>query len=250
MPRRYSRGGIPPHVGGRIPVTHQKYARGWELAVTELNDWLLEGKEKWQLVEKHGEIVIPWNNPWYRCAVISVIGLAVLAVGHFWLDITVVRIAGLGIAGIAGAVALNYFAKGHRVGGIAAFVSNKGCSIGCGYDRLFIPWSAVLTEVDKLPINDQFMVIPIRSNAADELLIQYQDGSSVKWDGQRYKRAIIRAELATFQPPNKGVFIYADPNEVMVFFLLFLYPVMAYRASRSASEAAAADARAEHQEDA
>jgi hypothetical protein len=191
-----------------------------------LNDWLREGEEKWALVEQHGEITIPWNNPWYRFAGIALVGLGIAAAGYFWLHIKPVWIVGLGIALLGAFTATRFLTKGYRVGGIAAFVSKDGCSIGCAYDRLFIPWSAIDTEVEQVPINDQFMLVPIRDSAIDEIVVQYQDRSFVKWNRQPYKRAIIRAEYHA----DEGVHIYAYPNEIIVYFLSFLYPIMAYRA--------------------
>lgn len=130
--------------------------------MTELNDWLREGKEKWELVEQYGEVTIPWNNPWYRFAGVAAVGLIIAAVGHFWLEMKPVWLVGIGISALGALTAARFFIKGHRVGGIAAFVSKNGCSIGCDYDRLFIPWSAVETNVQQLPINDQFMLVPIK----------------------------------------------------------------------------------------
>lgn len=198
----------------------------------ELNDWLREGQAKWTLVEQHGEITIPWNNPWYRFAGIAIVGLAIAIAGYFWIDFWLVWIIGLGLAGIGTFTAARYFLKGYRVGGIAAFVSKDGCSIGCDYDRLFIPWSAVDTLVKQLPINDQYMLVPIKDGAADEIVVQYQDRSCVAWDRQPYKRAIIRAEYHAAE----GVRIYAYPNEIMVFFLSFLYPIIAYRGHADSAE--------------
>ncbi len=192
----------------------------------KLNDWLREGKDKWALVEKHGEITIPWNNPWYRFAVIAFVGLVIAAAGYFWFELKPVWLVGAGIAALGALTAMRFFVKGYRVGGVAAFVSKDGCSIGCDYDRLFIPWSAVDSDIKHLPINDHFMLIPTRDEAADDIVIQYQDRSFLKWDRKPYKRAIIRAEYHT----GEGVRIYAYPNEIMVFFLSFLYPVMAFRA--------------------
>lgn len=192
----------------------------------QLNDWLREGQGKWALVEEHGEIAIPWNNPWYRFAGIALIGLLIAATGYFWFELKPVWIAGLGITALGTFTATRFFVKGYRVGGIAAFVSKDGCSIGCDFDRLFIPWSTVKTDIEKLPINDHFMLIPTKDDAADDIVIQHQDRSFVKWDRKPYTRAIIRAEYHS----GEGVRIYAYPNEIIVFFLSFLYPVMAYRA--------------------
>ncbi|MEZ6058052.1 MAG: hypothetical protein R3C01_15235 [Planctomycetaceae bacterium] len=192
----------------------------------QLNDWLREGEEKWSLVEQHGEITIPWNNPWYRFAGVALVGFIIAAAGYFWLEMKPVWVVGLGIATLGTFTATRFFIKGYRVGGIAAFVSKDGCSIGCDYDRLFIPWSAVETDIEQLPINDEFMLVPAKNDAADEIVIQYQDRSFRQWDRQPYKRAIIRAEYHA----DEGVRIYAYPNEIMVFFLSFLYPVLAYRA--------------------
>jgi hypothetical protein len=203
----------------------------WTIAVAELNDWLRDGKEKWALVERHGEIIIPWNNPWHRFASIAIVGLVVAAAGYFWLEMKPIWLTGVGIFAFGALTAARFFLKGYGVGGIAAFVSKEGCSVGCGYDRLFIPWSAVETNVEHLPINNQFMLVPIKKGAADELKVHSQARSFVKWDRQPYKRAIIRAEYL----PDEGVRIYAHPNDFMVFFLSFLYPVMAYRAHAIAS---------------
>ena len=80
-------------------------------------------------------------------------------------------------------------------------------------------------EEENLPINDQFMLIPVKDSAIGELVIERQDGSSTPWDREPYIRAIIRAEFV----PGEGLRIYAYPNEIIVFFLSFLYPIFVYR---------------------
>jgi hypothetical protein len=112
-----------------------------------------------------------------------------------------------------------------KVQGGAAFVSTLGCSIGCGFDRLFIPWSAVNVDYQYLPINDKYMLIPVKEELLDEVIIQYQGGDSIPWDRKPYVRAIIRAEYI----PSEGVRIYAYPNEVMVHYLGLVYPVLTHR---------------------
>ncbi|HEY3322180.1 MAG TPA: hypothetical protein VGP72_17080 [Planctomycetota bacterium] len=191
------------------------------------NEWILEGKTKWELVQEHGEIVIPWINPWYRFGLLTIVGMIVFAIGHFGINNNSIRYVGIGVAALCGVIAGRFYLKGHLVGGIAASVSVDGCAIGCGHDRLFIPWSSVSTNIKSLPINDQFMLIPIKEGAAGELLIQHRGGTVENWDGRPYKRAVIRAEL---HMPNEGVRIYAYPNEIMVHFLSMAYPIIAYRA--------------------
>jgi hypothetical protein len=210
--------------------------------VNESEDWLAQGRRNWELVEAKGEVGIPWNNPWRRFAVIAVVGAAILAAGHFWLDNNFVRFIGVVIGLIGGASAVFYFVKGARVGGIAATVSTEGCTIGCGIDRLFIPWSAISTEVEHLPVNDQFMSIPIKSGAAGQILIQRPDGSAAAWDGLPYRRAIIRVE---FYAPDEGIRIYAWPNEIMVHFLSFLYPILGHRRRSAGASASASNSPGE-----
>ena len=192
--------------------------------MTDMNDWLREGEQRWELVKEHGEIIIPWNNPWYRFASIAVIGLLLIAASLFWPSIFW---AGIIVTAIGTLLALPLFISGFRVRGIAAFVSTEGCGIGCGYDRLFISWEAVAVDREALPINDQFMLITIKSEATESLKIRYPDGTDKTWDRLPYKRSIIRA---VFDSADKGIRVYANPNEIMVHFLSFLYPVMAFRA--------------------
>lgn len=208
--------------------------------MAETLDLRPDGIAAWKMVEE-SPILLGYNNPWFRFAVVFVVCvLAATVVRLIWgPDAAIVTI---GIALVAGAAAVTslYFLLGEkRIGALLAEVSKDYVAVGCAMDRIVIPWTAVDTQAEHLPVNDKFMAIPVAASALDEVKFETAVGSRT-WDRTPYRRFIVAIK---YNPRTAWIEIHATPNEFFIHLLTFVYPMIIVHRERNHQHAVEGSSR-------
>lgn len=190
-----------------------------------------DGTAAWEQVARE-PIILGYPNPWFRFAVVFVIWLiAAAAVAFFGSDRAQIILAPIGALAIIAAVSSAYFLIGEkRVGALLAEISKEHFAVGCLADRIVIPWAAVDLQVQQVPLNNQFMAIPIDENALEALKFETRS-LTASWDRKPYKRFIVTVQ---YNAEAGRVEIRAKPNEFLVHLLAFVYPMIAVLLERRA----------------
>ena len=151
--------------------------------MSEPIDLLTPGRDLWGMVRRE-PIVLAYDNPWRRFAVVCVVALLFIAAirlglgGDRWL------LAQLALGVIAAAALLTsarFLTGERRIGALLAEVTTQHVAVGSEVDRIVIPWSAVDTDVVRVPIDSRFMAIPVMKGALDQLIYQSAEATAT-WD--------------------------------------------------------------------
>ena len=185
-------------------------------------DFLDRGRRLWRHVSEQ-PLRYEYRGPGFRFVVIgaALAGIASLLAwfGDGWPDAAAHGLGALAL--LSGLYGLRFLIGAARVGGLVWEVNTEGVGVGCGYDSLVIPWDAVDTTARYLPVNDRYMLIPVRDE--DVSKVHLQDGEGPKtWEGAPYKRFILQAR----HEKGSGIVISSWPNEYWVHLLFIAYPMI------------------------
>ena len=192
--------------------------------MSEPIDLLTPGRDLWGMVRRE-PIVLAYDNPWRRFAVVCVVALLFIAAirlglgGDRWL------LAQLALGVIAAAALLTsarFLTGERRIGALLAEVTTQHVAVGSEVDRIVIPWSAVDTDVVRVPIDSRFMAIPVMKGALDQLI--YQSAATATWDRRPYSCFIVEVR---HNAEASWVEIHSRPNEFFVNLLNYVYPMIA-----------------------
>jgi len=194
-----------------------------------------EGLEYWKMVEE-APLLINYNNPGFRFFILTVIcfvggGVMSLIWGSQVLAVSAI----LGAIGLGGLFKSLYFWLGEkRIGALLAEISTEHIAVGCPFHRIIIPWTAVNQNCENLPINNDYMAIPIHDQALNQ--IQHHTAEQrVPWDRKPYKCFIVTIK---HNPKASWIEIYANPNEFFVNLLGLIYPMISVLPQRGDRKAA------------
>ena len=188
-------------------------------------DLLTPGRDLWGMVRRE-PIVLAYDNPWRRFAVVCMVALlSIVAIrwgfgGDRWL----LGQLALGVLAAAALLTSVRFVRGERrIGALLAEVTTQHVAVGSEVDRIVIPWSAVDTDVDVVPIDSRFMAIPVMKGALDQLIYQSVEATAT-WDRRPYSCFIVEVR---HNAAASWVEIHSRPNEFFVSLLNFVYPMIA-----------------------
>lgn len=204
----------------------------------DINAWRNDGKNLWTQIQERKLVVIFWNNPWFRLALLgSVFVIAAVATWLIWRNHFVS--SALGIVALPFLYAsIKYYSIGVRTGGLYSFFSEKGFGIGCDADRLSFPYSSIQLpeKVSPATVNKNYIVLPVRADAK-EVIIERKNGVDSEWDGTPYERGIASVFIK-----DGAVYVRAYPNEMIVHLFCAIYPLSMYLTSQGAQPGAAPNA--------
>ena len=189
-----------------------------------IEDWLTTGESLWGDIQSRRLVVIWWNNPWARLALVAMIP-AVLAVATWAVWKSLVVAALLALLSIPPVyMAVKFYLIGLRTGGLYSFFASEGFGIGCDADRILIPYNEVrLPEVaNPSTVNENYILLPVVKNPQG-IKIESKDGSTIPWDKTPYKRGIIAVEEKSGE-----IVVSSYPNEMIVHLWLAVYPLALY----------------------
>ena len=193
--------------------------------MSEPIDLLTPGRDLWGMVRRE-PIVLAYDNPWRRFAVVCVVALLFIAAirlglgGDRWL------LAQLALGVIAAAALLTsarFLTGERRIGALLAEVTTQHVAVGSEVGRIVIPWSAVDTDVVRVPIDSRFMAIPVMKGALDQLIYQSAEATAT-WDRRPYSCFIVEVR---HNAEASWVEIHSRPNEFFVNLLNYVYPMIA-----------------------
>lgn len=203
----------------------------------DIQAWRKDGEQLWAQIQERKLVVIWWNNPWFRFAVIGLVLLIAAAVT--WLIWRDNLISGLFVllALPCAYIATKYYAIQARTGGLYSFFSDTGFGIGCDADRLSFPYSSLQLPgmVSPSTVNENYIVLPVKPEIQG-VKIERKSGADSTWDGTPYKRGI-----ASIFIKDGAVHVRANPNEMIVHLFCAIYPLAMYldakaKASNTAAE--------------
>ena len=205
-------------------------------------DLLTPGKDLWGMVRRE-PIVLAYDNPWRRFAIVCAGALLLLATIRWRMgdDQWLFGQVALGVLAAAALLTSVRFLRGEqRIGALLAEVTTQHVAVGSEVDRIVIPWSAVDTDVDRVPIDSRFMAIPVLKDALDQLIYQSAE-STATWDRRPYNCFIVEV---THNPEASWVEIHSRPNEFFVNLLNFVYPMIAVLRHEGRADSVGSDSAA------
>ena len=203
----------------------------------DIQAWRKDGEQLWAQIQERKLVVIWWNNPWFRFAVIgAVLLMAAVVTWLIWRN--------LGISGASGLlsspcvyIAIKYYAIGARTGGLYSFFSDTGFGIGCDADRLSFPYASLELpgRVSPSTVNDNYIILPLKVGTED-VVLESKNGADSPWDGKPYERGI-----ASIFIKDGAVHAKAYPNEMIVHLFCAIYPLAMYLEAQAKPASAAPD---------
>ena len=198
----------------------------------DIEGWRRDGEQLWASIQETKLVVVYWNNPWPRFAVIGALFLiAAVTAALLWQNY--IAVAALTLAALPCVyTAIKYYRIGAQTGGLYSFFSENGFGIGCHEDRLSIPYSSIRRPARVTPstVNDNYIVLPVAPEKAG-VIVERQNGTDSPWDGTPYQRGIASILLE-----NGELRARAYPNEMIVHLFCGIYPLCIFLESRPAEE--------------
>lgn len=194
---------------------------------TNTAQWQKTGDQLWSRVQESKFVVIPWNNPWRRFALLASVPLITAAAG-LTLKSRYPSII-LAIFSVPPIIAaLVFFIIGVRTGGLYSFVSEEGFGVGCDADRITIPYSLIEVPQNANPekMNRNCIVLPVKAETTG-VLIERKDRTASPWDGKPYKRGSVSVFMK-----EGSLCIKAIPNEILVQLCCAIYPLNKFLISK------------------
>ena len=199
----------------------------------DIEAWRKDGERLWGSIQETKLVVIPWNNPWRRFAILGAAILVAACVAAFTMrNQYVFAFAAISLPFLY--TALKYFRIGAQTGGLYSFFSENGFGIGCDADRLLIPYSAILLSdrVSPSTVNDNYIVLPAKPETTG-VVIERPNGEDSQWDGTPYKRGIASVFIT-----DGDLRVGAYPNEMIVHLFCAIYPLSIFLTSRDGKPSA------------
>lgn len=203
----------------------------------DLAAWRKDGEQLWSRIQQSKLVLLPWNNPWRRLAALGAVPLmsSLVAAICFKTHYPAYLFAAISVPFLILAVIFSVI--GNRTGGLYSFFSESGFGIGCGADRIVIPFSSIQLpqNIDPSTVNKDFLVLPVKAEATG-VVIEPKNGKAMPWDGTPYRRGIISAYI------KDGEFcVQASPNGMILHLFFGVYPLAVYLNSQNAAPEVAAN---------
>ena len=194
----------------------------------DIESWRQDGERLWAAIQAHRLVVIPWNNPWRRIGLLSVVLLAAsLGMGLLTSAYWIAALLGVICAGLV-YTAIKYYRIGVQTGGLYSFFAEHGFGIGCDADRLLIPYSSISVPAVVNPgtVNDNYIILPVVASS-EGVLVEQKAGSDLPWDGKPYTRGIASVLIK-----DGALRVCAYLNEMIVHLFCAIYPLSIYLSRR------------------
>jgi hypothetical protein len=204
-----------------------------------LDAWREDGERLWSRIQQSKLVVIPWNNPWRRLALLALVPLITAAVAAIMLKSRYPSLVFTLISLPLLIPALIFFVVGRRTGGLYSFFTESAFGIGCEADRISIPYSAIQLpqKVNPATVNNNYLVLPVKAETTG-VLIERKNGKSSPWDGKPYRRGIASAFIK-----DGAFYVKAFPKEMVVRLFCAIHPLsMHLKAQASEPDAAPSSA--------
>jgi hypothetical protein len=202
----------PSPVAGQMPPPAD--ADGWNLRA--------DGERFWGLVEE-GPLVVRSNQTAYRVCRDGGLGLLVLIAVAVWHPAPVVVAAVVALVLIATGFSWRYYWTRERpLNPLMAVHDAEEIRIGCALDCLVIPWASMDPSAEHLPVNNDFMAIPVGREGLDAVMLD-SEGGPRPWDRKPYRRTILTVR---YNEAMSWVEVHANPNGFFVSTLGVVYPMI------------------------
>ena len=195
----------------------------------DLDAWRRDGEQLWTRIQQSKLVVLPWNNPWRKLAKLGAVPLMTSLVAALFLKhhYPAYLFASISIPFLV--LALFYSMIGNRTGGLYSFFSEKGFGVGCGTDRISIPYSSIQwpQTINPSTVNDNYIVLPVKAETTG-VMIEHEGETALPWDGKPYRRGVVTALI------EDGEFrVKAFPNGMIVHLFCAINPLSVYLKSQN-----------------